>query len=136
VAEFRERLRAHASGLLTPADFERELAVDSEIALEEIGNRSVDEILRLAPFGFGNPSPVFALRGVEVAGTEIFKEKHAFVRFKLNGRTVRAKGWNFAERVGEVGAGALVDMAVQFEEDDYSAARGYAPWQVVLKDVK
>ena len=32
VEEFRERLRAYAVKLLTPADFERELSIDSEIA--------------------------------------------------------------------------------------------------------
>jgi hypothetical protein len=29
-----------------------------------------------------------------------------------------------------------VDVALQFEEDPYSAARGYAPWQTVVKDVR
>ncbi len=33
-------------------------------------------------------------------------------------------------------AGAHVDVALQFEEDPYSAARGYAPWQTVIKDVR
>ncbi len=137
VEDFRERLRAYAAALLTPADFERELMVDSEIALDEIGNRSVEEILSLAPFGFGNPSPIFAARGVEVAAPpDVIKEKHVFVRLKSNGQTIRAKAWNFAERAGELVAGARVDVAIQFEEDAYSAARGYAPWQAILKDVR
>jgi len=137
VEEFRERLRSHAATLLTPADFERELEVDSELALGEISDRSVDEVLSLAPFGFGNPSPVFAMRNVEITvPPEILKEKHVFVRFKANGRTIRAKAWNFAERAGELVAGARVDVAVQFEEDPYSAARGYSPWQTIIKDVR
>ncbi|MGH9593302.1 MAG: single-stranded-DNA-specific exonuclease RecJ, partial [Bryobacteraceae bacterium] len=99
VPEFRERLRNHAAALLSPADFERELRIDSEIGFEEIADRSVAEILSLAPFGFGNPAPMFVARGVEVATTpEIIKEKHVFVRLKSNGRLIRAKAWNFAER--------------------------------------
>ena len=92
-------MRAYAGERLTPADFERELAIDAEIALEEIDDASVADILRLAPFGFGNAAPTFALRGVEIAAPpDIIKEKHVFLKLKVNGRTIRAKAWNFAER--------------------------------------
>jgi len=135
--EFRERFRAHASSLLTPADFEATLAIDSEIDFAEIDDHSVSEILNLAPFGFGNPAPVFVAREVEVAAApDVRNEKHVFVRLKAAGRTLRAKAWNFAGRVGELEAGARVDVAFQFEDDAYSAGRGYAPWQVVLRDVR
>jgi single-stranded-DNA-specific exonuclease len=134
--EFRERFREHAASLLTPADFEPALEADAEIAFHEINDKSVAEVLSLAPFGFGNPSPVFVARGVEVvAPPDIRKEKHVFVRLKSEGRMIRAKAWNFAARVDELAAGSLVDVAFQFEDDAYSAARGYAPWQVTIKDV-
>jgi single-stranded-DNA-specific exonuclease len=138
VEEFRERLRAYAANLLTPADFERELSIDSEIAWKEINDRAVADILSLAPFGYGNASPVFAVRDAEIAGPpDIRNEKHVFLRLRgEGGRTIRAKAWNFAERAAEIGAGAHVDVALQFEEDPYSAARGYAPWQTVVKDVR
>ncbi len=29
-----------------------------------------------------------------------------------------------------------LDVAFQVEEDRYSASRGYAPWQAILKDVR
>ncbi len=135
--EFRDRFRAHAATLLTAADFEAALEVDAEIEFSEVNDKSVAEVLSLAPFGFGNPSPVFVARGLEVAAPpDIRKDKHVFVRLKSGGRMVRAKAWNFAARVEELAAGAFVDVAFQFEEDAYSAARGYAPWQVTIKDVR
>ena len=134
---FRERFCAHAANLLTPADFERELSVDGEIALDEVNDHAIAEILRLAPFGFGNPSPMFVLRGVEVAAPpDIRNEKHVFARFRQGSRQLRAKAWNFAERAAELAPGTLVDLAVQFEDDAFSAARGYAPWQAVIRDVR
>jgi single-stranded-DNA-specific exonuclease len=137
VEEFRQRLRAYAGDRLTPADFERELAIDAEIGLEEIDDRSVGDILRLAPFGYGNPVPTFAARNVEIAAPpEIRKEKHVFLKLKINGRILRAKAWNFAERAAELAPGARVDLALQFEDDPYSAARGYAPWQTIVRDVR
>jgi len=135
--EFRERLRDYAAQRLTPADFESELSIDTEIGLEEVSDESIAQVLDLAPFGFGNPPPLFVLRGVEVAApADIKKEKHVFARFRSGGRNLRAKAWNFAARAGELSPGTRVDLAVQFEDDVYSAARGYAPWQAVIKDVK
>jgi single-stranded-DNA-specific exonuclease len=137
VEEFRDRMRGYAGERLGPADFERELAVDAEIGLDEIEDRSVADILRLAPFGYGNAAPTFAVRGVEiVAPPDVRKEKHLFLKLKVNGRMIRAKAWNFADRIGEFAAGTRVDLAVQFEDDSYSASRGYAPWQTIVRDVR
>jgi len=141
VEAFRERMRAYAAERLTPADFERELAIDCEIGLEEIDDASVADILRLAPFGFGNPAPVFVARGIELAAPpDIRNDRHLFLRLRANGRrdgaTLRAKAWDFAKRADEFQPGARLDVVFTLEDDPYSASRGYAPWQAVLKDVR
>jgi single-stranded-DNA-specific exonuclease len=137
VEEFRERLRVYAGERLTPADFERELAIDAEIALDEIDDGCVEDILRLAPFGFGNPAPTFAAHGVEIAAPpDIIKEKHVFLKLKVAGRSIRAKAWNFADRAAELVPGTRLDIALQFEDDPYSAARGYSPWQAIVRDIR
>ncbi len=138
--EFRERFRAYAASKLTPDDFEASLDVDAELTLHEITDDAVMDVLNLAPFGFGNPPPTFVVRDIEVAAApDIKKEKHLFLRFKSATKApglLRAKAWNFAERAGELSAGSHVDVALQFEDDAFSAARGYAPWQAILKDVR
>ena len=140
--EFRERFRAYAAQLLTPSDFEATLDLDAEISLEEVNDASVADILNLAPFGFGNPPPAFLIRGIEVAAPpDVKNEKHLFLRFRSSNNGARralfrAKAWNFAERATELAVGSRVDIAIQFEEDAYSAARGYAPWQAIVKDVR
>jgi single-stranded-DNA-specific exonuclease len=137
VDEFRELFRRHAATLLTPEDFVPTLAIDAHIELNEINDRSVADILRMAPFGLGNPSPVFVARDVELAADpDIRNEKHVFLKLKHQNRTVRAKAWNFADRVTALTAGSRVDLAFCFEDDPYSASRGYAPWQIVAKDIR
>ena len=90
-----------------------------------------------APFGYGNPAPVFLAKQLElVEPPEMRNEKHLFLRLRSGGRTLRVKAWNFATRAGEFIPGARIDAALQFEEDLYSASRGYAPWQTILKDVR
>jgi single-stranded-DNA-specific exonuclease len=135
--EFRARFQAHAASLLTPADFEPSLEIDTEAELHEINDASVADLFRLAPFGFGNPSPVLVARGVEVAAApDIKNEKHVFLKLISNGRRLRVKGWNFAHRADEFAAGARVDVVFSLEDDAFSAGRGYAPWQAILRDIR
>jgi single-stranded-DNA-specific exonuclease len=64
------------------------------------------------------------------------KEKHLRLTVKQNGRFLKLKAWNFADRETEVTQGARVDIAFALEEDAYSAARGYPGWCAVLRDVR
>ena len=43
-------------------------------------------------------------------------------------------GGRALERAAELAPGSPVDLVVQFEDDAWSAARGYAPWQAIIKD--
>jgi single-stranded-DNA-specific exonuclease len=134
VEEFRTRFRSHAATRLTADDFIKTLEIDSEIDFREIDDASVNQILSLAPFGTGNPTPLFVARNVEVMACDVKNEKHVFV--KLKGLRSQAKAWNFAERAAEFEPGARVALAFTIEDDAYSAARGYAPWQIIMKDVR
>jgi single-stranded-DNA-specific exonuclease len=136
VEEFRARLRAHAATQLTAEDFVKTLDIDCEIDFNEIDDASANQILSLAPFGFGNPSPLLVARNVEVTARDVKNDKHVFVKLKSQGRMLRAKAWNFAERAAEFAPGSRIDLAFTIEDDAYSAARGYAPWQIIMKDAR
>jgi single-stranded-DNA-specific exonuclease len=137
IPEFRRRLNEYATARLTADDLVRELEVDALLDLREISEAAVNEIFRLAPFGFGNPSPLFAVLDVELAGPPtVWKDRHLRVGLKRNGRTVIAKAWNFVERAEEFAPGARLDAVVSLEADPYSLSRGYPGWRAVLKDVR
>ncbi len=137
VDEFRERFRAYAASRLKAEDLLPELAIDGVLALRDVNDRSFEEVMALAPFGNGNPQPVFAALDVEVAGPPAaLGEKHLRVCVKQDRRSLSLKAWNFAERAAELAAGARVDVAFTLEEDARSAARGYPGWAPVLRQVR
>jgi len=137
IGEFRERLNAYAAARLAPDDFRSQVEVDAVLAFDEISEQVVADVLSMAPFGFGNPAPLFAAFGAEVAAAPwVFKDKHLRVSLRQGGRTLTLKGWNFAERAGEFAPGARLDAAFTLESDDYSASRGYPGWCAVLRDVR
>jgi single-stranded-DNA-specific exonuclease len=137
VTEFRERLNAYAASVLTPEDLRPNLHIDAMVDAKDLDLQTVAEVFSLAPFGFGNPSPTLAMLGAEVvAPPQIIKEKHLRVRVRQQGRFFSAMGWHLAELAPRIIEGSLVDLAFALEEDDYSASRGYEPWQAILKDVR
>jgi len=134
VEEFRERFNRYAADRLCAADFLPCLGVDAVLGLREIGEQSAQEVFALAPFGNGNPPPLFAALGVEVAGPPaVWLDKHLKVMVRQNGRTLALKAWNWASRAAELPAGARLDLVFELEEDAYSAARGYPGWAAVLR---
>jgi single-stranded-DNA-specific exonuclease len=137
VAEFRLRFNAYGQAHLQPEDFQPRLEFDAVLELNEIDEGSVNDLFTLAPFGHSNPPPLFAALNVEIAAPPaVLKEKHLRLTAKQNGRFLKLKAWNFADRAVEIPQGARVDLAFALEEDAYSAARGYPGWCAILRDVR
>src|SRR5580658_2046242 len=134
---FRARFNEYAAARLTLEDLAPQVEIDAVLEFREIDERSVAELFSLAPFGCGNPAPLFAALDVEVAGPPaVWKEKHLRVMLRQHGRTLALKAWNFAERAAELPAGARVDVAFTLENDAYAAARGEPGWALVLRDCR
>ncbi|HLJ14831.1 MAG TPA: single-stranded-DNA-specific exonuclease RecJ [Bryobacteraceae bacterium] len=137
IAEFRERLNCYAGARLTKSDFRETIEVDARLSLDEATDDAVLEILTLAPFGSANPAPLFFVQGAELYGpAQVLKDEHRIVRLRQNNRTVRVKAWNFASHLESFAPGDQVDVILRFEDDPYSAGRGYAPWCATLKGIR
>jgi single-stranded-DNA-specific exonuclease len=137
VDEFRRRFHARAAACLQPGDFLPRIEIDAVTDLAALTEPNIAEVFALAPFGHGNPPPIFAALDVEVSGVSpLGKEKHLKVTVRRDGRALSLKAWNFVERAAEIPPGARVDIAFTLEEDAYSAARGYPGWAAVLRDVR
>ena len=82
VEDLRAKLDAFARTRLTLADFDPILDLDAELDLTEITPQLFHALELLEPYGMGNPEPIFATRGVQLAAPpRILKEKH--VKLKL-----------------------------------------------------
>jgi single-stranded-DNA-specific exonuclease len=76
VDEFRRSFESLARQCLQPEDLRPRQYHDGEVFLEELDLQRIDELSRLAPFGPGNPQPVFLVRGVHIRGAQRVGDKH------------------------------------------------------------
>jgi single-stranded-DNA-specific exonuclease len=77
IRELRLAVNAVADETLGPDDLMPRLRIDGGLAFREITGGVAAGIMALAPFGAGNPRPVFAARGVEIIdGPRKLKERH------------------------------------------------------------
>jgi single-stranded-DNA-specific exonuclease len=132
VPEFRRRLNEWASARLTLEDFRRTLEIDAVLTLADLSETTVRDVYRLAPFGFGNPAPLFAVRDVEIAGANSRPERRVVnVGLKQNGRTVIVTAWDWNDRMDELRPGTRADVALCLEDRGRNGE-----WRATLKDVQ
>jgi len=122
IRELRLAVNAVADETLGPDDLMPRLRIDGGLAFREITGGVAAGIMSLAPFGAGNPRPVFAARGVEIVdGPRKLKERHLKMSLKQEGRIFRAVAWRAAERHDYLAEHkAAVDVAFSLEQNHYN----------------
>ena len=66
IEELRSRLIGIAQNKLTADDYVNEVLFDGELAFTELSSEYIEQLQMLAPFGAGNPEPVFLARYIRV----------------------------------------------------------------------
>ncbi len=124
-----------ADETLGPDDLMPRLRIDGGLAFREITGGVAAGIVSLAPFGAGNPRPVFAARGVEIVdGPRKLKERHLKMSLKQQGRIFRAVAWRAAERHDYLTEHkAALDVAFSLEQNHYN---GNTYLELTLADLK
>jgi single-stranded-DNA-specific exonuclease len=135
IRELRLAVNDIADETLGPDDLMPRLRIDGGLAFKEITGQVAAGILSLAPFGAGNPRPVFAARGVEIIdGPRKLKERHLKMSLKQEGRIFRAVAWRAAERHDFLTEHkAALDVAFSLEQNHYN---GNTYVELTLADLK
>ncbi len=119
---FRQCLNRVAREALGNKVIEPNLILDAEVKFCQITPEKLKELFRLAPFGMGNPSLTFAVRGARMARPwRKFGQMHRHLKLFLNdgsSETVEGVIWNFEEPLPE--PGTLLDIAFEPTLDNFS----------------
>src|SRR5689334_14272974 len=125
IRDLRARVNDFADGCLTPDDLRPRLWIDGALTFRSINEQVVSELAALAPFGAGNPCPIFSTSRVEIVdGPRRLKDRHLKMAFKQDGRVMRGIAWRASERESFVAEHkAAIDLAFSLENDTYNGER-------------
>jgi single-stranded-DNA-specific exonuclease len=121
VRELRIAVNEVADETLGPEDLMPRLRIDGDLSFRGISGDVAAGVAALAPFGAGNPRPVFAARGVEIVdGPRKLKDRHLKMALKQDGRIFRAVAWRAAERHDYLTEHrAALDVAFSLEQNEF-----------------
>jgi single-stranded-DNA-specific exonuclease len=118
----------------------REIKIDVKLCLSEITPKLYKDIQKFAPFGKGNPEPVFSTEGVNVEGiSKVGKEgqhlKLLVSQGKGNGKIIYpCIGFSLGNLYTKIIDAKIVDIAYTINEDSWN--KTVNSLQLKLKDVR
>jgi single-stranded-DNA-specific exonuclease len=125
IRELRARVNEFADACLGPDDLRPRLWIDGALGFRSITEQVASEMTRLAPFGAGNPCPVFRTSRVEIIdGPRRVKDRHLKMAFRQDGRVFRGIAWRASEREAFVAEHrGAIDLAFSLEQDTWNGER-------------
>ncbi|HWQ60180.1 MAG TPA: single-stranded-DNA-specific exonuclease RecJ [Candidatus Fimivivens sp.] len=131
-----ERLELLAAERMEGDIPEPETVVDMRLPVSLLTLDFARQVRRLAPFGEGNPEPVFLIEGVRVAAMRTVGSdgKHLKLSLAVPGaRPVAAIGFSLAERIPGLSSGDTIDILFQLDENEWN---GSVNLQLKLVDLR
>ena len=134
LADLARSLDEYACKHLSEEDLVPRLDISSYVEPDEVDRGLFDEVQRLAPWGTGNPEPVFASRRIQLAGGPwILKDRHLKFKVQCNGSRLDAIWWKNAAAAAQISPQSRVDLAYTMKNDVY---RGREKLMLTVRDIR
>lgn len=133
IPQLEESLEAYARNALSASDVEPMLRVDAEVGLAQLTPKIYQQVQKLAPFGYGNPLPVFTSKVDLIDKPRILKEKHLKIRVTEARGWMDAVGWGMADKAALLTPGKPVEIAYTLTEGDFA---GKSRLRLMLRDLR
>ncbi len=132
---FAEAFESVVANTITESSLVPEVEYDLEIDLNEINDKMMGLIAQMAPFGPGNPVPIFKTTNVTSQNSaRVLKDKHLKLQLSGNSRhSFDAIGFGLSEHYHTVSNGNIFHACYCIEENNYN---GRISVQLRLKDIK
>ncbi len=114
--------------------FQEVLKIDRQVSLEEVSADLLRQLDQMAPFGFGNPGPTLASKGIPVHSVSPVGKEGSHIKFRF-GYQGKQEGIAFrlGERIGELSGKLNLDAAFSL---DWNTFRGREEVQLMIKDIQ
>ncbi len=127
-------LEENAEGIVDDEMLTRTVKIDCEIPFTLISPELYKKTQQLAPFGMGNPEPIFMTRKAIIKGNRVLgKEgKHLRLLLEEGGKSFEAIGFGFGEVADVFPTGSIVDIVYTIDENTW---QGNTKIQLRIRDI-
>lgn len=131
LAAFIERFSEVTAGLLEDDDLIPELRIDAELPPDALTLARIEELQRLAPFGIGNPEPLFLVRQATVAAVRPLNGGH--LRLTLHWSDQSLAALCFSPGARTIASGDQLDLVGALQINTW---QGRSTIQLRVKDFR
>jgi len=136
IDEFRQRINDYAHRVFQETDFQPSLQV-MDVSLKEINLELINELENLlAPFGMGNPRPIFSTTSLEVLDTPVIVgNNHLKMKVKddISPLVVEAIGFNMGDKLSSIRNSTSIDLSYIPQINTWQDKQSL---QLNIKDIK
>lgn len=131
---FKNMINAYADSALSQDDLLPRLRIDAYVEKNDICLENVRELEKLAPFGVGNPGPLFAYNNLKVAGVKaVGDNKHLKLKLEADGLVLDAIGFNMGSFADIIDCGDIIDAVFSLEINSWNFKQSV---QLNIKDIR
>ena len=119
LADFSFNLKKSVQNQVSKIPCDKKINIDHFLSFSNIGSSILNELAQLAPFGQGNPPPVFASRNLEIIRIKPFGSTKKHIQITLrdrDGNTQQVTKWNSEFQSIPLDR---VDIAYHIQPDEY-----------------
>lgn len=133
--ELKSKMQERALQLLGDQTLEKSLRIDSILPPNLLQLEIKNLLDEFAPFGLGNPQPVFLLTRVRIVNWRLLgqQQQHLKLMVRIGTQELPVLAWQRAELMTDLDMAAQFDLACTLESNTY---RGTTSLQLILKDIK
>jgi single-stranded-DNA-specific exonuclease len=139
IPQLEERLRKLAGEKLDEGRLQTTLTADAELDVSQVHGSTLDAVNRLAPFGAGNPTPLFRANNARVLDARVIGETGAHLKLVLASQPagpsseVEAIGWRMGFMLPQIRSKPCIDLLFNIERDEY---RGESRLRAKIRDLR
>ncbi len=136
IEEFKNRMEEYVNKTLTEEDFKKPVKIDKNINLFKVSYDFLDEISKLEPFGFGNPTPVFAIENCKFSNLrKIGKDQtHLMLNIIKDDIQINNSVWfGAADMFNYINESEKIDVACKLKTEVY---RDRLQYKIFVEDIK
>lgn len=132
--DFKDKINRIAHERILAEDLIPSIKIDTEISISSLNRDLLEDLDRLAPFGFGNPRPLFSSRDLSIKNIPQILRRSTLKMWVTDGKTTaEAIGFNMADSLPSNPLKQRIDLAYSCDLNTY---KGITSIKLQIKDMR